>query len=135
NYGFGYTGVGFQGGYWSGSVFVYNRSVTNVGSVQITNVYNKTVNPTVITNVSFNGGTGGTTARPTAEEQGAVHDKHLPPTEMQTSHPQAARSNRASFASVNNGYPGVAATATAGLLAGAGVVAAKGAKVLPGAGR
>ena len=29
SYGFGYTGVGFAGGYWSGGAFMYNRSVTN----------------------------------------------------------------------------------------------------------
>ena len=132
NYGFGYTGVGFQGGYWRGGVFVYNRAVTNIGSVRITNVYNKTViNNTTITKVSFNGGAGGTTARPTAVEQAAAHDKHVPATDLQAKHQQAASTNRASFASVNKGHPGVAATATAGLLAGAGVVAAKGAKVVP----
>ena len=132
NYGFGYTGIGFQGGYWRGGVFVYNRAVTNIGSVRITNVYNKTViNNTTITKVSFNGGTGGTRARPTPEEQAAVHDKHVPATDLQAKHQQAASSNRASFASANKGHPGVAATATAGLLAGAGVVAARGAKAAP----
>src|SRR5258705_12873436 len=43
NYGFGYTGVGYAGGYWAGSVFSYNRTVNNFGNVNITNVYNKTV--------------------------------------------------------------------------------------------
>src|SRR5689334_25196094 len=82
NYGCGYTGVGFHGGYWNGGVFVYNRAVTNIGSVKITNVYNKTViNNTTVTNVSFNGGTGGTKAHPTAEEQAAAHDKHVPATD------------------------------------------------------
>jgi WXXGXW repeat (2 copies) len=133
NYGCGYTGVGFQGGYWRGGVFVYNRAVTNVGSVRITNVYNKTIiNNTTVTNVSFNGGAGGTKAHPTAGEQAAAHENHVPATDLQTKHQQAASSNRASFASVNRGHPGVAATATAGVLAGAGVVAAKGAKAGPG---
>jgi len=132
NYGCGYTGIGFQGGYWRGGVFMYNRSVTNIGSVQITNVYSKTViNNTTINNVSFNGGKGGTAAHPTAEEQAAAQDKHVPATDMQTKHQQVAGSNHASFASVNGGHPAVAATATAGLLAGAGIVAAKGAKKLP----
>ncbi len=27
NYGFGYTGVGFAGGYWHGGAFFYNRAV------------------------------------------------------------------------------------------------------------
>jgi hypothetical protein len=42
NYGYGYTGVGYQGGYWSGRVFTYNTAVVNVGTVRITNVYTKT---------------------------------------------------------------------------------------------
>jgi hypothetical protein len=132
SYGYGYTGVGFQGGYWSGGAFMYNRSVTNFGSVQITNVYNKTViNNTTVTNVSFNGGPAGIAARPTAEEQAAAHDKHIPATEMQTKHQQAASTNRALFASVNKGNPAVAATARAGQFTGAGVVGAKGAQPSP----
>src|SRR3984893_5048541 len=55
NYGFGYGGVGFAGGEWRGGVFNYNRSVTNVNTTVITNVYNKTV---IVNNnhVAFNGG-------------------------------------------------------------------------------
>ena len=30
NYGFGYTGIGYQGGYWDRGVFSYNRAVNNV---------------------------------------------------------------------------------------------------------
>src|ERR1700733_2204420 len=41
NYGFGYGGVGFEGGQWSGGAFQYNRAVTNVDSTRITNTYNK----------------------------------------------------------------------------------------------
>src|SRR6266567_3394994 len=68
NYGFGYVGVGYEGGYWRNGAFFYNRSVNNV--TNITNVYNKTVivNETV-RNISYNGGAGGTTARPTAAEE------------------------------------------------------------------
>jgi hypothetical protein len=128
NYGFGYAGVGFQGGYWSGGVFMYNRAVVNVGSVQITNVYNKTViNNTTVTNVSFNGGTGGITARPTPEEVAAGNDKHVPATAMQTEHEHGASTNHALLASVNHGSPAIAATANAGQFSGHGVVGAKGA--------
>ena len=42
-YGFGYTGNGYEGGYWRGGGFFYNRSVNNIGGVAISNVYNKTV--------------------------------------------------------------------------------------------
>jgi hypothetical protein len=66
NYGFGYGGVGYEGGYWNNGVFSYNRAVNNFGGVTITNVYNKTViNNTSVTRVSFNGGSGGTAAQPT----------------------------------------------------------------------
>jgi hypothetical protein len=131
NYGCGYTGVGYYGGYWRGGVFMYNRSVTNIGSVHITNVYNKTViiNKSV-TNVSYNGGAGGVLHKPTAQEQAAAQDKHIPVTEAQTKHQQAAGSNRALFASVNKGKPAIAATAKPGQFAGAGIVAAKGATAL-----
>jgi hypothetical protein len=129
NYGFGYAGVGFQGGYWSGGVFMYNRAVVNVGSVQITNVYSKTViNNTTVTNVSFNGGSGGITARPTPEEIAAGNDKHIPPTSTQTEHEHGASTNHALLASVNHGSPSIAATAKAGEFSGHGVVGAAGAK-------
>jgi len=39
NYGFGYGGSGYEGGYWKGGVFAYNTTVNNFGSVHITNVY------------------------------------------------------------------------------------------------
>jgi hypothetical protein len=123
NYGFGYAGVGYQGGYWNNGAFFYNRSVNNVGSV--TNVYTKTViNNTTVTNVSYNGGTGGITARPNAEEQKATSEKHTPPTSVQTQHVQAASTNHQLYESVNKGKPAVAATAKPGEFS-SGVVAAK----------
>jgi hypothetical protein len=39
----GYTGAGYEGGYWRDGNFFYNRTVNNISSVSITNVYNKTV--------------------------------------------------------------------------------------------
>ena len=43
NYGFGYGGIGYEGGRWDNGVFAYNRTVNNFGGVTITNVYEKTV--------------------------------------------------------------------------------------------
>jgi hypothetical protein len=43
NYGFGYGGVGYDGGRWEKGVFAYNRTINNFGSVTITNVYEKTI--------------------------------------------------------------------------------------------
>jgi len=128
NYGFGYPGVGFHGGYWNGGVFAYNRAVTNIGTVNITNVYTKTVvHNTTVTNVSFNGGSGGTSAKPNAEELAAAKDKHEPATGLQSHHEHSASGNHALLASVNGGKPGVAATAAAGHFAGHGIVGSRGA--------
>jgi hypothetical protein len=125
NYGFGYGGVGFGGGYWQGGHFFYNTEVMNVNRSVIHNVYSKTVVTTTRTRASFNGGNGGTTARPTAAEEAAAHERHVPMTSEQTQHQHEASTNRAQLASVNQGRPAVAATAKPGEFSGHGVVAAK----------
>ena len=89
-YGFGYTGDGYEGGYWRNGAFFYNQSVNNVSNVSITNVYNKTVVVNNTTNVSYNGGTGGTTAKPTPEQLAAEKERHVAPTAEQTHNVQAA---------------------------------------------
>jgi WXXGXW repeat (2 copies) len=124
NYGFGYVGVGYAGGYWQNGAFFYNRSVNNVTNV--TNVYSKTVvvNNITVNNVSYNGGSGGITARPTAQEEAAAHARHVPPTSVQVSHVQEASTNRQLFESQNHGKPPIAATAKPGDFR-ASVVAAK----------
>jgi hypothetical protein len=81
SYGFGYTGVGFEGGYWNNGAYFYNTSVNNVSNV--TNVYNKTVINNTTNNVSFNGGAGGTTAKPTAQELAAAKEPQIRPTTLQ----------------------------------------------------
>jgi hypothetical protein len=124
NYGFGYGGAGFEGGYWQGGHIFYNRSVMNVGEVHVTNVYNKTVIVNNTTRVSFNGGAGGVSARPTQAELAVVHERHVEPTPMQTQHQTAASTNHALLASVNHGAPAIAATAKPGVFAGKGVVSA-----------
>jgi hypothetical protein len=125
NYGFGYGGVGFVGGEWRGRSFYYNRSVTNVTNV--TNVYNKTVivNNTNVSHVSYNGGEGGVTARPTPEEERAANEHHQNALPAQTQHEHQASQNRENFASNNHGRPAIAATAKPGEFKGAGVVRAK----------
>ena len=127
NYGYGYGGRGFEGGYWRGEHFYYNRSVVNVGTTNITNVYNKTVvNNVTFTRVSYNGGDGGVQIQPTAGELAAAHVRRLAPTAAQQQQVQGARSNPALRASANHGNPPIAATARPGVFSGAGVVAAKG---------
>jgi hypothetical protein len=125
NYGFGYVGVGYEGGYWSNGAFFYNRSVNHVTNVR--NVYNKTVivNNVTVNKVSYNGGSGGITARPTAAEEAAKNQRHVPPTSVQTQHIQTASTNRQLYESENHGKPAIAATAKPGEFSGRGVVAAK----------
>jgi WXXGXW repeat (2 copies) len=132
NYGYGYIGHGYEGGYWDHGDFRYNRAYNNIhDDVHITNVYNKTVvieNPD--SHVSFNGGHGGVQARPEANELAAEHEPHLTPVSAQVQHEQSARSNPALRASQNHGQPPIAATAHAGVFAGQGVMPARGAAAL-----
>src|SRR3989441_4956028 len=111
NYGFGYFGVGYYGGYWRNGVFSYNTTVNNVNVTNIRNVYTQTVAANTNTSrVSFNGGTGGIVATPTAQERLAAHARHKSWTPMQVRHEQAARMDRAQLASVNHGVPKLTAT-------------------------
>ena len=109
NYGFGYVGTGYEGGYWDHDDFHYNRSVNRVENVR--NVYNKTViNNVTVNNVSYNGGPGGTSARPTRAQEAMAHEHHTAPIPAQVQHREEASRDRTQFASVNRGKPEVAAT-------------------------
>src|SRR6516164_9947318 len=122
NYGFGYPGTGFYGGYWRGQQYYYNTSVTNVNTVVVHNVYNTTVTNNSASNsrASFNGGPGGTTARPTEAETAMAHQQHVPMTAEQTQHQQAASTNPTMQASANHGRPDVAATSRPGEMSSRG---------------
>jgi hypothetical protein len=125
-YGYGYPGSGYYGGYWRGRQFYYNQSVNNVNVTNIHNVYNTTVvnNTNTINRVSYNGGPGGTTAHPTAAEEAAARERHVPPTSAQVQHEHAASMNRDLSASVNQGRPPIAATPKPAEFSGRGIVPA-----------
>jgi hypothetical protein len=125
SYGFGYFGEGFQGGRWEGGHFFYNRAVMNIDVTNIHNVYNTTVNDVTVNRVSYNGGEGGITARPSPREQAVEQQRHVPPVAAQTQHVQAARANPQMRAEANHGKPLIAATSRPGAFSGKGVVAAK----------
>ena len=128
NYGYGYSGVGYEGGYWNNGRFYYNRAVNNVNVTVIQNTYVRNVNsPAAGSYVSYNGGTGGTVARPTAAQAAALHERHSPATAEQIGHRRAASANRELLASVNHGKPPVAATSRPGEFTGKNVVPARGA--------
>jgi hypothetical protein len=125
NYGYGYNGNGYHGGYWNRGAFYYNQSINNFGNRHVTRVYNKTViNNVTVNNISYNGGRGGVNARPNSREQNYAREKHIAPTSVQRQHVQAAIGNREQRASVNQGRPPIAATDRPGQFKGAAVVPA-----------
>ena len=110
SYGFGYFGEGYQGGRWDHGRFFYNRSVNNVNTSRIRNVYSTTINNVTVNHVSYNGGNGGTIARPRTEDEAAARERHIGAVAAQTQHVQAARANPQQRAATNMGRPSVAAT-------------------------
>ena len=124
NYGFGYIGTGYAGGYWNGGHFFYNSRVNNVNASVVHNVYQKAVVEHG-SYVSYNGGRGGVSARPTAAQERFAQESHTPAVAAQREHETAARADRSQFASVNHGHPAVAATAKPGEFKDSGAVAAK----------
>ena len=110
NYGFGYMGVGFAGGYWHGHDFLYNTAVVRVNNVHIRNVYvdRRIVERNTIVNerrVSFNGGHDGIRHDARPEEREAMRDRHMSETSMQMHHMEAARNDRNFYARNNGGHP------------------------------
>jgi hypothetical protein len=112
DYGFGYFGVGYVGGYWDGDDFRYNTAVTNVNTTIVRNTY---IDRTVIVNknitrVSYDGGPGGIVARPSVHDFFVARfDRHDPPTAAQIEHQKIAAQDRNYLASVNHGRPPFAA--------------------------
>jgi len=106
DYGFGYVGLGYQGGYWNGGHFLYNREANNINVTVVHNVYNRTiVHTTIVNHVSYNGGQGGIRVRPRPAELAALREPHAPPMRTQLTIRHDASQNRAQFASVNHGRP------------------------------
>jgi hypothetical protein len=125
NYGYGYGGNGYEGGYWRDNHLYYNSTVNNIRNTNITTVYQKTViNNVTVNRVSYNGGDG-TRARPTPAELSAAHESHLAATPAQRQQVKTAQSDPSLRASANRGHPPIAATQRPGEFKGAGVVAAR----------
>ena len=111
NYGFGYTGLGFWGGYWNGPDFVYNREVTNVNPGLVHYVYSHSVtNYTPANHISFNG-PGGIARQPVPAELAVNREARMAPLPVQTEHLRQFAGDRAQFAGVNRGRPAVTALA------------------------
>lgn len=111
DYGFGYIGIGYFGGYWSGNNFYYNSAVTRVAP-GFRNVYER---PVIYNNVrygvqpsnrvSYNGGHGGINMQPRPAEIAAMHEPHSAPLAVQHQVRVEASQNRAQFYNENHGRP------------------------------
>ena len=116
NYGYGYIGTGYVGGFWEHGAFYYNHAANNFGSVHVTNVYSKTiVNNTRVSRVSFNGGPGGIRARPTPKQEAFGRQRHVGATPVQRQQSEVASKDRSLFSKQNHGEPAVAATPRPGM--------------------
>lgn len=108
NYGYGYGGIGYQGGYWRGHAWYYNRDCNRFApGVHVTNVYQRTVinNVTINNRVSYHGGAGGIMRQPNREELAAARGPRMAFTAEQQRHQQSAGHDRRLLASVNHGRP------------------------------
>ena len=114
DYGYGYGGVGFEGGYWRGGVYTYNRNVVNVGLSVNAAVYSKVVAHGGGSQTSFNGGNGGVNTKPSPQERAFASERHIGPTHQQHEHRQLAGKNPDLKFARNRGKPVIAATSKAG---------------------
>jgi hypothetical protein len=127
DYGYGYTGDGYQGGRWESGAFSYNRAVNNLGHLGIASVYDRPVTADDnAVRVSFNGGRGGTAARPTLHQEVMAGAEHIGITAEQQKHFELAAMNRSLYSKLNKGEPGVAATPHVGVLDGKGITHSSG---------
>jgi hypothetical protein len=112
NYGYGYTGLGFDGGYWNNGQFYYNRAAANVDPRVTPYVYRYSIsNYTPFNRVSYNGGPG-VNRQATARELAMRPGMRTAPVAEQMRNVRAAAADPRQFASGNHGRP--ATTALAG---------------------
>ncbi|MBS0198956.1 MAG: YXWGXW repeat-containing protein [Proteobacteria bacterium] len=107
NYGYGYFGHDYVGGYWRRGVFNYNRGYNHIDN-RVVNVYNNNttiINKTVINNnrISYNGGPGGVTAQPTAQQRQVERQRHWDAVPQQRAVMQQSREDRTARYGYNHG--------------------------------
>jgi hypothetical protein len=85
NYGYGYGGQGYYGGRWQGSHFQYNATVNNIRTSNVHYTYaGRAATSQSASRVSYNGGSGGTRAQPTAAQRQVAMAHHGQPSRSQT---------------------------------------------------
>ena len=131
DYGFGYDGDGFDGGFWRGGIFFYNRAVMRVGPGFDSDEYYRRpmhhpgFDRGRFRHVSFNGGPDGIFARPNRMDLIAARERHFGLTPEQRRHDFMARGDRVLRANFNHGRPPIAATDRPSQFHGPGVFAAR----------
>ena len=131
DYGFGYDGDGFDGGFWRGGIFFYNRAIMRVGPGFGNDEYYRRpmhrpgFDRGRFRHVSFNGGPDGVFARPNRMDRIAARERHFALTPEQRRHDFMARGDRVLRANFNHGRPPIAATDRPSRFHGPGVFAAR----------
>jgi WXXGXW repeat (2 copies) len=106
NYGFGYVGLGYEGGYWNNGHFAYNTVYNNVNRNVVHNTYTYNVKRvTEVSHTSFNGGRDGVQVHPRPQEVVARQEPYAPRMNTQVQHAESFRTNKNQFATVNHGQP------------------------------
>ena len=117
DYRFGYSGQGYHGGFWRNDQFVYNRAVNDLGNVHVATYANQVFAPAK--HISYNGGTGGTAARPTPAQIAAMRGRHIGPTHTQILNQETASRIPSQRNSENKGAPPIGGLARANDFRGA----------------
>ena len=109
-YGYGYGGLGYNGGYWNSNRFYYNDAVSRVDVTRVRTIYTRRENIVDLQNRrnSF-AGPGGYDRRPQPQEIAVYREQRTPPMQVQAQRVQAAEQNRQQFFIANHGRPAVAA--------------------------
>lgn len=123
DYGFGYTGYGYHGGYWNHDRFYYNRAVNRLEGRDFSHVYyRREFHHFGDRRVSYHGGPGGINFGPTREQRAASRERHYGPVRQQLEQRRFARRDPGQRARRNFGRPGIAATRRPGSFRGGEVV-------------
>ncbi|WP_255176126.1 hypothetical protein [Bordetella genomosp. 5] len=96
NYGYGYLGFGYVGGYWNADRFYYNRAVTMVNVTRVKYVYDRRIDVHDYDRgrISYHGGPRGIQRAPSPQELAARNERHRPPTQAQFDHARWAGNER-----------------------------------------
>lgn len=107
NYGFGYVGFGYEGGYWNAGRFFYNRAYNHIDAHVVRNVYNYHANVRVNTGIrqSYRGGPQGVQVRPQPSEGAAWREPYAPRMNTQVQHEKDYGAVREQYANQNHGKP------------------------------